>query len=661
MEYIRISKGLNNYKLYPRDASFDVKAIVENAQDKDYYYGIFTYEDRHYDHWLKNKSLSGITDVKTNLLVWDFDSEENVELARLDAKEAFSRLIGAGLNLDDIQIYYSGNRGFHLVVKLAEYLTRQEFENVVFGLGNNLKTLDPTVKDQQRLLRMPFTKNPKTGFYCTPLSLEEFNGLTLEQIKDKSKELLTEDWERYESWQSREVPLTKNLKDLKVIKTKTDIPKPKSDLSFTDTLDMSRKPNWLSPARFALQEGFFREGWRNEAFMILASTYRRNGFPKEIAWRMLKGVAELQSKRTGNDEYGEDNLWHQIINPVYGPNWRGGTYSDKENDLLRMISEELNINLDESDEKLSTIEDVEKEFLIYCKGYKEKLVKTGIQIIDQNVMIQTGMMVGILGAPGAGKSSFAAGYVENVSKEGKKALFETLDMSKKQMYVRMLQKECGYSVRYIMDCIDRGLIDQGLDKAIKAVKENYRNVKFNDQTGATIESIEADIANHKQLFGNEFTLVVVDYLEKVRGPFSDPTSNSAFIASRLSDLAKKYDVAILLLLQPKKVAGDPREELISYSDIKGSSVIQQDSRIIMTMWRPGFNPKDNNANDKYASIAVVKANLGEQVRMDFAWDGVSGRIRDMTFDEEQDFKKLLQKNEREKKYQYDKQKGSWEN
>jgi len=150
-------------------------------------------------------------------------------------------------------------------------------------------------------------------------------------------------------------------------------------------------------------------------------------------------------------------------------------------------------------------------------------------------------------------------------------------------------------------------------------------------------------------------MVVVDYLEKVRGPYSDATANSGYVASRLSDLASTYDIAIMILLQPQKSAGDPSEELLSMRKVKGASVIEQDLRLIMTLWRPGFNPK-NSSNDKYASIAIVKNNMGPVTQIDFGWDGLKGKFSELSGQERKHLSELRETIKKEKEGD---KKGEW--
>ena len=136
-------------------------------------------------------------------------------------------------------------------------------------------------------------------------------------------------------------------------------------------------------------------------------------------------------------------------------------------------------------------------------------------------------------------------------------------------------------------------------------------------------------------------LLVLDYLVEKTGPYSDATANSGYVVGRLADLAKEKELCLLVLLQPQKQAGDPSDPLLSMRQVKGSSRVEQDLRLIMTVWRPGFNPENNNADDRYSSIAIVKNNMGPVGKYDFSWNGVTGRITELDEMEREEYEKVV--------------------
>ena len=687
MEYRRVSRDYWDYTLYPK--SVDVYDIIKTfGSQKEYYYSIYSYSEEHYKKHIsglqnvcakykirfdesnlinivslvrkriKNEvdskkitkeegsaisrefSVAGTEDIKTNRLVFDLDSEDNVELARKDTVELYSRLITNGFLPESIQISFSGNKGFSVEIETDTYLTRPEFENIVTNLSEGLETFDPSVKDQQRLFRIPMTRNKKTGLYKIPLTIGELHDLTIDIIKDDaSPDLVKQNEHVYKEVMASWTPI-KLPKAIHELKTKTVEEKHKTEeeKDIGDEFDMTRRPPWLSPTKFALQEGFFEKGERNTALMILAATYKANGFPERVAYGMLKAVADLQAQRTGMEKFPKDEIWNNIIQIVYGPAWRGGTYSERETELLQQIAVKFGIN--EAGETTRTLVDIGTSlgrFLEYAKNFTKNKITLGLPSLDERVVITTGMAVGLLGSAGSGKTSIALTFMKNLSMNGEKVLFECLDMTENFIIARMLQGYTRYSFQEILSKIELGEIDDHLNNAMKLLTEEYKNMHVNYKSGTNIEDIENDIKTHYRTFGIYPRLVVVDYLEKIRGPFSDnPVANIGYIASRLTDLAREYGLCLIMVLQPQKTAGDAREPLLSMRKIKGSSVIEQDCRIIMTMWRPGFNPEDSS-NDKYASIAIVKNNLGESCKLDYRWDGISGKFREMTNDEKFEF------------------------
>lgn len=693
MYYKRISRGYWNYALFPDTINID--DIIAQNSSKDYYESIYKYEQEHYDKFvnalkkaclvykvkfdesnlldvtatltplikkladkndqaaleLKDEiSVAGTNNIKTDKLVFDFDEKNDVEKARQDALELVGRLIQNGLSKDNIQVSFSGNKGFSVEVETNSEFNRKEFENIVNNLASGLNTFDPSVKDHQRLFRIPLTVHNVSGLYKVPLTLDQLEELTYTQIKNLATPKYVEDhkdqyYEIINSWVRTE--LTPSIKSLKNLTT-TEKKELDENKSFNDTLDLSKKPNWLTATKFALQEGFFFEGERNNAFMILCATYKKNGFPKRIAWGMLKGVAELQSQRTGQEKYSKDELWHNIVDVIYSPHWKGGTYSEKETDLLKKTAERLNITLEKDETRLTTINVVSERFKTFATNIDKNTIKMGIKTVDENVLITTQMTLGILGSPSSGKTTLANNFVKNLSLNGQKSIYQSLDMGDNLLFGRLLQHYCGYDFKLILNMIKRNEWDKNLLEAWERVKEEYKNVGFNFKSGTNVEDIEADILKYKEKHGDELKLVVVDYLEKVRGPYSDSNANTAYVASRLADLSTQHNLCLLMLLQPQKSAGDPSHPLLSMRKVKGASVIEQDSRVILTLWRPGFDP-ENFDEDNYLSMAVVKNNMGPLTKLDFHWDGASGKIRDLSFGEQVKLEALLKRKEDEKK------------
>lgn len=635
-KFIRFGPTLNakRHELIP--ANSNIYDLIKRNPNKDYYTSLYRYSAQHLEYFKKEGSVAGIRDVTTNRIVFDFDSKVDVGLAQKDAIVACERLMELGVPEDKLRIFFSGNKGLHIEVTSRQEFTRQEFENIVNNVAGDLPTFDTRIKDEARVLRAPLTKHPVSGLYKIPLVFEELKKSKIKEIQSWATEAdFDPDQLRDELFEIDLPPKVIALKDKSTDKAAPEVKGPILGFDVQD-IDFSKCPRWMARERYALQEGFFYgsesvdKGERNTAFMILAATYKAQGFSDDHTLMLLSVAADKQSRRTGEDLVSEDQLKREVVNPVYSPSWKGGIYG-KHEELLVITRKRFNIDepTDAVDENMVDISSVGNEFKTFAKNIDQNRIRIGLDSLDNEIIITSGMLVSLLAAPGAGKTSLANLFVENLNKSGEHTIYFSLDMYKNLLFNRLLQRFSGLDIKKILQMYKDEAPDERLLDAYSQVVENYSNVAFNFRSGLTIDEIEEAVKRHCDKIGKSVKLVVVDYLEKIRTQFTDHTASTSYAAGRLSDIAKKYDTAVLLLVQPSKVGGgDPRDEFKNYRAIKGSSSIESESRIILGLHRPGYNPVDSS-EDNYASLSVLKNNSGPLVRLDYAWNGVAGQFSEL--------------------------------
>ena len=170
--FIPSVKGLR--KLVPYNADFYSNIFKDYAINKsEGYESIYLYEQKHFDKLKTSKSLAGIKDVKTDKVVFDFDSKDDVENALKDTRVLINRLLATGFSENELGCHYSGNKGFHVEVSLNELLTREQFEAITESYAGDLQTFDTSVSDEQRVFRLPLSFNPKSNKYKIPLTVDE--------------------------------------------------------------------------------------------------------------------------------------------------------------------------------------------------------------------------------------------------------------------------------------------------------------------------------------------------------------------------------------------------------------------------------------------------------------------------------------------------------
>lgn len=628
--YIRLCEGLNDYgKLIPQDVN--IYNFVKDT-NKDYYTSVYLYNEEQKKQFDRKHSIAGITDVITNQLIFDFDSKD-IELARQDTIEVVNRLAYYGILGEEINIYFSGNKGFHIVLDTNKTFTPKQSKVAASKIANGLKSFDSVVYNSNRILRLANTKHPETGLFKTNISVEELKNMPIDQIR----ELASEEYEVYETNKLylEEDRYNKLFKEEKEETTEND------KLLF-DELNLNKKPKFLSPWKYALEQGFFPSGLRSYSLMVLASTYKGLGYNETKCYYSLKAAADLQAQRFNQEKFSKEEIYKNIISQVYGQNWQGGTYAeDNFPDQLKDYLTELGIpRQNETDIHENYVVNITKgfdSFREYAENIDANTMKFNIPDLDNVLKVQVGHLIGVLAGPGIGKTSLALTLLNNTSKEGVKSFFGSYDMAGNILVQKLLQRETRLTSDEIYD-IYRNKDYEQIKNFSKILEKNYSNVSFCFKAGQTVEELRESIRKEELKMGEEIKLVIVDYLELIRTKSSDPTIASAEAIQGLREIANEGKV-VVCLLQPNKMSSKPDEPLLSYNAAKGSSAIAQAVTAMITCNRPGYSSQTPE-NDVYFSINVVKNRMGALSQVDFSWDGPTGRIGQLEDIQKQDLAEL---------------------
>lgn len=635
-EYIRVTKGLADKGILI--APSELHNVVTDTE-KDYYASLYYYNPKHYEVFKKTGSIRGIADVYTDTIVFDFDSKTDLEQTKSDALTAIERLKKFGVKESNVELYFSGNKGFTINVRLNRKITPEEARKIALDkIAGDLKTTDTSVYDASQIIRVPGTKHPKSGLYKVPLNIEQLKNSSITEIKSyaSSLENITEEFE----W-----TVAEPTPEFFTFEKKLDRPKNNYDI------DLNKKPAQWKNCKWALLQGNFNEGQRHNALMIIAATCRGLGYDKQTTYYMCKSALKKQADKSGQDEFPKEELWKNIIEQsVFTDNWEGGQYTCSKSGWLKDYCDSLGqhkcLNKDEEEPPCVKLEDITLEFNDYAKNFDQNVIKTGIKLLDENVTLCTSTLAGLLGQPGAGKTSMAINYLNNTSAADIPSVFLSLDMGKPIVYAKLVQKATGLSFKEVLN-----LFKTNPSEALKiaeSLKEQYKNVGFNFKSGVTVADVKNIVQQHEQNLGKKVKLLVIDYLECLAGPYADQTANTGFLANQLKDLSNDLGVCTLLLLQTQKHSTpDISDPLLSLKGVKGSSLIEQSCSTILTLWRDGYNPK-HVKDDKYISFAVVKNRFGSLWSGDFSWNGLRGDIGELTEEEQENLSEFRERKKQEK-------------
>jgi hypothetical protein len=666
MRYVRLVDGRwSNNVLVPQ--AENIYNILKNT--KSCYYSTYTYNETHKVQFDKTKSVAGIIDdIKTDIVWWDFDHKEDPDVARVSAITLVEKLVADGFTLENMLITFSGNKGFHVILKSEEEINQQQVINIAYHYAADLKGFDESMYDSNQVLRVPLTQNEKSGLFCIPITYDELTMLPLESIRKEAETTDNFDSESVRSHMQAAM-FPKTLLELKApeLELPTTVGESYDDDGkwHPETLDFTRKPAHLDNARFLLMNGYFRgsessdQGERSNAFLCLGATFKNLGYPLDASFGLLQGIAQLQSKRTGDTLFSDRELNSNILKQVYSSSWRGGQFSIfDEGSWLYKYAKKMNV-LEEQIESTPIVAFVDSgnEFSKYIKSFKSNSLKFNLPKLDKQFPMPAGTNVGIIGAASSGKTLVALKLLSNASKSGMLCIFASLDMSKSRMFEKVLYfiTEGRYTREELFDMWEDR---EGQKKLKKLMEEAFGNVYMYNKSAPTIKNIREYVNEVEIKTGKEAELLMIDYFERVSSEYTDDTKSSKMVASEIQDIVNdKPAIRVLTLVQPAKYAlgGGPDNPLLSYTAIKGSSFLYQSFRQILSIWRPFFTPQTKDL-DKYMEMAILKNDLGELDTFQFNFSGKKGDIWEMEDIERQELRELLEMKNSSKK---EESQGGW--
>lgn len=616
-------------------------------QNKPFYQSIYLYTQEQVEEAQKKvevekngkkykrpKGIAGITDVKTKKLVFDFDSKD-IEDSRQDALEIVNRLVNKGFKEDDLGIFFSGGKGFHVEVEIDTLLTPSQAKSIATKLATGLKTFDSVVYNASRVFRVPYTKHNSSGYYKTRITLDELEKTPLQEVLEIAKEA-------YEPQGLREVHLPEGL--LALASTKEEVEKEYGENALAvmnDKPDLRHNPLQLSAWKNALFQGFFPPGQRSNALMILAATLKARGMDHKQTYHALRSSIEYQADRFGQDKFSKEEFYQNIVTQVFSETWQGGTFSE-ENFPQALIDYLTNLGVPKvnAGKGFERVTDLHATFDDYATNIDANTIKTGIPGLDAILRMTTSMLVGFLGSPGSGKTATILNMLRDMNASGEKSIFFSMDMGRPLIYQKMAQQLMGWESDYLFKIFDKDNRQQDkIEELRRSIDKNYEHVEFSYDTGCDPDMIRLYIEDYMRNTENTPRLVVVDYLEKVPGPYSDQTANVGYVAKKLQTIANDLAVCVIMLLQPQKMVGDPSKPIKSYRNIKGASIIEQDCRVVVGLWREGYSPETFD-NDKFITYAVLKNTMGKLGKVDCYWDGLRGAVSELSEDEKVELEDL---------------------
>ena len=297
-------------------------------------------------------------------------------------------------------------------------------------------------------------------------------------------------------------------------------------------------------------------------------------------------------------------------------------------DSIEQIQKQTFFDEEERDESEEYLKNVEERF----SGKTDtRNIPTGFSNIDSKIEgFRNSELIFIGGRPGSGKSSIGLNIAYNMSKDGHKVLFCSLEMGAIELHERLVK-----SITKITDYREMTSSDfERLAKTSRAIKERLPLIIY-DKAGMTIEDI---ICKCKDTEGLD--VVIIDHLAILKSTknFKSKYELVSYLTSRLKQLARELDKPVICLCQLNRGLEGRDIKSPTLADARDSGSVEEDGDIVAFIYRPEYHlsqrePDDENSQDHLkwenemdavrgkAEFIIAKNRRGYTGKFKFGFDG----------------------------------------
>ncbi len=597
----------------------DELKVPEGAVDC--YRTIFRYPESFKSHYDLNKTVRGYRGLAyADFFPMDIDSDD-LEKAHQDVKELLNNLLSHyEIDLDTIWIYFSGAKGFHVLIP-AQYIGYQPsdtmplvFREMAKELGEGIN-YDTTIYDWVRIFRMTNTINSKSGLYKIPLAPSEVLGLSIEEIKTLAQNPRN----------VKNKPINKTNEYLRTLyrdcQERTKRP-PKQEIQ-----EKIIPPKYAKLCYYNIMNGI-EAGNRDNACLRLAVHWLKE-FPSDMVKNML--LSWNQRNNPPMDERQVEKTFQSAVTGNYDFGCKDPVLSSYCDPHCKFKGKEESAKI--TAEKIYTVDEARIKYEEYIQRLKERKIVIGFEKMDNYMRgIAPGEVCEIIARTGVGKTAFLLNVIKNIILNQKiPILFFSLEQPLAQIYERMVQISSDETGRRVEEGFCK------YDKSASATlhdlaKHHYGYLYTIDEDMLTYEELKEYIeVAARDKIGKIPPLVCIDYLGRMKGGRGSPYEITSELARLMKKLAKDMDLAIIYLHQTSRMGKTGAEE-ITLDMSRDSGVCEEGADFIIGMWRPDLNKEESQySSEEKLVVALLKNRKGRLGRAVYKFRKPSLQIVDEDF------------------------------
>lgn len=258
-------------------------------------------------------------------------------------------------------------------------------------------------------------------------------------------------------------------------------------------------------------------------------------------------------------------------------------------------------------------------------------VPTGFTDLDRLTGgLQKSDLIVLAARPGVGKTSLALSLAHNaaVKHQYSIALF-SLEMSKEQLAQRLLSMDASIDQQRLRT----GWIEEDEWSRIVYAMDTLSEANIWIDDTASISPMEMRSKARRLQAEHGIDLIIVDYLQLMQATVNGRRNENRVqeiseISRSLKGLAREFNMPVLALAQLSRAVESRQSKVPQLSDLRESGSIEQDSDIVMFIYRDDvYNPESERKN--IADVIVAKHRNGPVGEISLYFQPSQTRFRDL--------------------------------
>jgi replicative DNA helicase len=214
----------------------------------------------------------------------------------------------------------------------------------------------------------------------------------------------------------------------------------------------------------------------------------------------------------------------------------------------------------------------------------------------------------VAGRPSMGKTSLALNIALHAALESKKSIaIFSLEMSKEQLTERLLTEQAQIDAQRL----HRGLLTEAeFDRISNALGPLGEASIYIDDT-PSMDELTLQLKARQAKMRHDIDLIVVDYLQLMHGRSrgdDNRVQEVSSISRALKGLARELRIPVIAISQLSRAPEQRPDKRPILSDLRESGAIEQDSDLVMFLFRPEYYKSDERPG--IAEVIVAKHRNG---------------------------------------------------